>query len=67
MQRCSCNMPSSLGEYHYYHHFKLCRDVCVTCQVVPCSDNHRRNGTFWLLEAGKEEEVKTMIFPLQEE
>ena len=48
MQRCSCNMPSSLGEYHYYyhHHFKLCRDVCVTCQVVPCSDNHRRNGTF---------------------
>ena len=20
MQRCSCNMPSSLGEYHYYHY-----------------------------------------------
>ena len=35
MHRCSCNMLSSLGEYHYYYHyFILCRDVLVTCQVV---------------------------------
>ena len=35
MERCSCNMLSSLGEYHYYYHyFILCRDILVTCQVV---------------------------------
>ena len=31
-------------------------------RVLPCIDNNRRNGRFWLLEAGK---VDTKIFSLQ--
>ena len=31
-------------------------------RVLPCSDDNRRNGRFWLLEAGKEGEVETKIF-----
>ena len=34
-------------------------------RVLPCSDDNRRNGRFWLLEAGKEGEVETKIFSLQ--
>ena len=30
--------------------------------MLPYSDDNRRNGRFWLLEAGKEGEVETKIF-----